>query len=82
MDAAADESAFARARRRIAAFGREAARVQAAVLFTLAYFLVIGPAAALGRLFGADLLSRRRAVKTGWIPRAPRSASGSLEGAG
>ncbi len=67
---------------RFLAAGRAAARVQSAVLLTLAYGLVIGPAALLGRLFGADLLALRRPAKTGWTERPPRPARESLEGAG
>jgi|GEM_PF-1944796 len=82
MSAPETPSTFARLRERFLAFGKAAARVQAAVLLTVAYVLVIGPAALLGRLFGADLLSRRRPAKSGWIAREPRSARESLEGAG
>ena len=71
-----------RLQERVLALGKAAARIQAAVLLTLAYFLVIGPAALVGRLFGADLLSRRRPAKTGWIERTERGARESLEGAG
>ncbi|NNN07482.1 MAG: hypothetical protein HKL90_16455 [Elusimicrobia bacterium] len=82
MEASDRLSRLERLRRRLREAGRAAARTQAAVLFTLAYVLVIGPAALIGRLFGADLLSRRRAAKTGWIERPARSARESLDGAG
>ncbi len=75
-------SRWERLRRRLREAGRAAARTQAAVLFTLAYVLVIGPASMVGRLFGADLLSRRRAAKTGWLERPARAARESLDGAG
>ncbi|OGS01212.1 MAG: hypothetical protein A2V88_02870 [Elusimicrobia bacterium RBG_16_66_12] len=63
---------MARVRRRFAEAVRAGARVQAAVLLTAVYFLVLGPAALLTRLLGVDLLCRRRAAKTGWTERAPR----------
>lgn len=82
MEAKKRPSRWDRLRRRLREAGRAAARTQAAVLFTLAYVLVIGPAALIGRWLGADLLSRRRAAKTGWIERPARSARESLDGAG
>jgi hypothetical protein len=73
----------ARARRRLTELARAAARVQAAVLLTLVYWLVIGPAALALRLLGADPLSRRRpAGASGWIPRPRRGARETLDGAG
>ena len=75
-------SRFEVLRQRFLAAGRAAARVQAAVLLTLAYVLVIGPAALIGRLCGADLLSLRPGAKTAWTERPPRSARETLEGAG
>jgi hypothetical protein len=71
-----------RARRRLTAAALAAARVQAAVLLTVVYWLVIGPAALAARLLGADPLARRRPAKSGWIPRPPRSPRETLEGAG
>ena len=76
------EGFLERARRRLTAAALAAARVQAVVLLTLVYWLVIGPAALLSRLFGADSLGRRRPRKSGWIARAPRGARETLEGAG
>jgi hypothetical protein len=71
-----------RARRRLTAAALAAARVQAAVLLTLVYWLVIGPAAVAARLRGADPLARRRPAKSGWIARPPRGTRETLEGAG
>ena len=73
---------FARARRRLTAAALAAGRVQAAVLLTLVYWIVIGPAALGARLLGADPLARRRPAKSGWIPRPPRTARETLDGAG
>jgi hypothetical protein len=71
-----------RARARLKAAAVAAARVQAAVLLTIVYWLFLGPAALAGRLLGADPLSRRRPAKSGWIPRPARSARETLEGMG
>jgi hypothetical protein len=75
-------SALARAKARFLAFAKAAARVNAAIIFTLAYFLILGPARLIGLLAGADLLSIRRRATTGWVPRPKRSAAEILEGAG
>jgi len=72
MDLESGASFFQRLRLRLRAAARAAGRVQAAVFLTLVYFLALGPAALLARLFGADPLSRRRAVKTGWVARRAR----------
>ena len=73
---------LARARRRLTAAALAAARVQAAVLLTIVYWLVIGPAALAARMLGADPLARRRPAKSGWHPRPPRGMRESLDGAG
>lgn len=57
-----------RLKRRFARAVRAGARVQAAVLLSVVYFLVLGPAALLARLLGVDLLSSRRPAKSGWVP--------------
>jgi hypothetical protein len=79
---ASEPGAWARAKRRLAAAALAAARVQAAILLTLVYWLVIGPAALALRVLGADPLALRRPARTGWIPRTPRGARETLEGAG
>jgi hypothetical protein len=79
---APEEGLLERARRRLTEAALAAARVQAAVLLTVVYWLVIGPAALAGRLLGADPLARRGLAKTGWIPRAPKGARETLDGAG
>jgi hypothetical protein len=66
----------------MAAAALAAARVQALVLLTLVYWLFLGPVAIAARLLGADPLARRRPAKSGWIPRPPRGARETLEGAG
>ena len=76
------EGLFARARRRLTAAAVAAARVQAAILLTLVYWLVIGPAALAARLLGADPLARRRPADGGWIARPKRGAREMLDGAG
>ncbi|MFI5363968.1 MAG: hypothetical protein ACHQ49_18560 [Elusimicrobiota bacterium] len=68
--------------RRLRAAAVAAARVQAAVLLTLVYWLFLGPAAAAARLLGADPLARRRPAKSGWIARPQRGARETLAGAG
>ncbi len=73
---------FVRAKEALARAGRAAARAQAAALLTLAYFLVIGPAALLARALGADPLSIRRAARTGWIARRAGPARETLTKAG
>ena len=73
---------WARARRRLAAAALAGARVQAAVLLTIVYWIIIGPAALAARLLGADPLARRRPAKSGWIPRPARGARETLDGAG
>ena len=79
---APETGVWARARRRLTAAAHAAARVQAAVLLTIVYWLIIGPASLAARLLGADPLSRRRPAKSGWIPRPPRAARETLGGAG
>jgi hypothetical protein len=82
MSPSTDESRAAALRRVLAAGARRAARVQAAVLLTLVYWLAVGPVAVLARLAGADPLARRRPARTGWIPRPSRPPRETLEGAG
>ena len=82
MTNALEAGIVARARRRLTAAVLAAARVQAAVLLTLVYWLFFGPAALAARLLGADPLARRRPAKSGWIPRPPRGARETLDGAG
>jgi hypothetical protein len=79
---AAEAGLLERARGRLSAAARAAGRAQATALLTLAYWLVLGPAAMLARLLGADPLARRRPAKSGWIERAPRGARETLKGAG
>jgi hypothetical protein len=69
-------------RARLAAAARAAGRAQAAVLLTAVYWLALGPAALVSRLFGADPLSTRRPVRTAWVPRPRRTPRETLEGAG
>jgi hypothetical protein len=76
------ETLAQRVRRRLAAAAAAGARVQAAVLLTLVYWLVIGPAALAGRLLGADPLARRKPATTGWVPRPARNARDVLQGPG
>ena len=70
------------ARRYLKEAARAIARFQAAALLTLVYWLFIGPAALAVRLVGSDPLARRRPAKSGWIPRPPRGARETLDGAG
>jgi len=82
MDEPREPSAFEKIRARFLAFAKAAARVNAAILFTLAYWLVLGPARLIGLLAGADLLATRRRAATGWVPRPKRAAAEILNGAG
>ncbi len=82
METNGPRALLARVRSRLLAASKAAARAQAAVLLTLVYFLVLGPAALVARLCGADFLARRRAARTGWVPRPPRGARESLTGPG
>ena len=82
MTNAPEAGIIARARRRLTAAALAGARVQAAVLLTLVYWLFLGPVAFAARLLGADPLARRRPAKTGWVPRPPRGARETLDGAG
>ncbi|MEK7381678.1 MAG: hypothetical protein AAB262_00135 [Elusimicrobiota bacterium] len=82
MDETTDPGAFARIRGRFTSAVRTGARVQAVVLLSVVYYLVLGPAALLLRFFGADLLSCRRAAKTGWTEREPRDPQELLRSQG
>ena len=82
MANALEAGIWARARRRFTAAALAGARVQAAVLLTIVYWLFLGPAALAARLLGADPLARRRPAKSGWIPRPRRGARETLNGPG
>lgn len=82
MDETTDLGILARVKRRFTSAVRAGARVQAAVLLTVVYYLVLGPAVVLSRLFGADPLSRRRDAKTGWVPCPPRDPKELLRSQG
>ena len=82
MDETTDAGGLARLRRRFKAAVLAGARVQAAVLLTGVYFLVLGPAALLARLFGADPLACRRAARTGWTAREPQDPRDVLRSQG
>ena len=54
------------------AYAQRAASYQSQALLNTTYFLVFGPGAMVGRMFGAKLLDLdRRPRKSYWIPRQP-----------
>jgi hypothetical protein len=59
------------------AYAHRAATYQTRVLLTLVYAVVLGPAALLGRLFGARLLDLSSGTSSTWLVRA--SADKSLD---
>ena len=59
------------------AYAHRAATYQTRVLLTLVYAVVLGPAALLGRLFGARLLDLSSGTSSSWLVRP--SADKSLD---
>jgi hypothetical protein len=58
------------------AYAHRAASYQTQVLLTLVYLVILGPAALLGRLFGAQLLNLSASPgATTWLPRAAPDAT-------
>ena len=82
MEETTETGLFARIRGRFTAAVRTGARVQAAVLLTAVYYTILGPAALLARLFGADPFACRRGAKTGWTEREPRDPKELLRSQG
>jgi hypothetical protein len=54
------------------AYAHRAGTYQTRVLLTLVYFVVLGPATLIARLFGAHLLDLSAGTKTTWLER-PKS---------
>jgi hypothetical protein len=57
------------------AYAHRAASYQSSVLLSLAYALVLGPAALLARLSGARLLDLRASGPTSWLERDAQDRS-------
>jgi hypothetical protein len=61
------------------AYAHRAGAYQTRVLLTLVYLVILGPAALLGRLFGARLLDLTSGTASTWIVRpAPEKDLGAL----
>ena len=52
------------------AYAHRAASYQTRVLLTLVYLVILGPAALLGRLFGAQLIDLSATPGSTWLTRA------------
>ena len=59
--------------------GRRVARVNSAIVLTLAYYLIVTPAALAWRLFGGDPLELRARGDSYWRPVEPRTDASRYE---